>query len=277
MHRQRLLIALAWCGAACAQIAGFEQLSGREASGGASGVSGGEAQGGTSPASAGRTGSAGSNDTAGGSIGTGTGGVSGGTAAVPEAGAAGMGDAGLIGGCNRQMLYNADFEAGPVQWQHESTWAGIRDVADIIVARDHPALVEAQVQPFQGDYLAWLGGVPDSQQGWRMNLTQEITIPEDATRLVISGRIRIHTLETENDRYDQLDISLQTKQDFWSFHVWDNRDAGDWRAFEQELLEDHLKIVRGRTVTFTAEAMTDAGGKTSFWLDALQLIAECGR
>jgi hypothetical protein len=263
---------------ACSQIAGFEEFSGREGSddtsvepGNAGGTpsSGSSSGGGPTMTDAGAAGEAQQGGTS-----AGTGGTGG-----AAAGSAGTGGTGAPKGCDEQLLLNGDFDGGAVDWQEESSWTGIHGVGDIILQRGDADLVEAGIEPDSGDFLAWFGGVPDTDQGFRINLVQTVTIPTEVTRLVLSGKIRIATLEDPDDRYDQLDIALVESEDvWWSFHVWDNRDAvSSWKPFEVLVTDDTLDILRGRTLIFQVESGTDAEFMTSFWVDSLKLVAECGR
>jgi hypothetical protein len=195
------------------------------------------------------------------------------------AGSAGTSGTGALKGCDEQLLVNGDFDRGSVDWLEESSWDGIHGVADIIVERGHERLLEAGIEPDSGEFLAWFGGVPDTDQGWRINLVQSVTIPTEVTRLVLSGKVRVATLEDPDARYDQLDIALVESDDvWWSFHVWDNRDASsDWEPFEWVVTDDTLDVLRGRTLIFQVESGTDAEYMTNFWVDSLKLVAECGR
>jgi len=293
MLRQHLLIAAALGAVACAQIAGFEQLTSKQQpnGGGASGFAGslathgGAAAGAESKAggetvaaagdgaSGGALGGAGGNGSVAGAAGTGTTGGK-----VGSAGSAGAGGGEVVGGCNAQQLKNGSFDAGPVAWDQASTAPGISEVADVILAKSNVRLTTAQVTPKSDDYLAWLGGRPNSSQGTRVNLLQNVQIPAKVSNLVVSGWIRIRTTEpVAADANDQLDLALQDDQDFWSFHVWRVADATDeWQSFEYQADDvTVLDAVRGRTLTFIAESKTDTSYETHFWLDSLSFIAEC--
>jgi hypothetical protein len=303
MLRQRLLIAVALGVTACAQIAGFEQLTskrppnaagagglaGSASAGSAATSAGTDSTGGTkaveASAGAGADGDveadAGGNGNSAGSAGTPTTGGNGGSAGGgggSSAGTAGSAGGEVVGGCNAQQLKNANFDAGPVAWDQASTALGIIEVADVILAKGNARLTTAQVAPKSDDYLAWLGGRPNSEKGTRVNLFQNILIPAKVSNLVVSGWIRIRTLEpVAADANDQLDLALQDDENFWSFHVWRAGDATDqWQSFEYQADDPTvLDAVRGRTLTFIAESKTDTTNATHFWLDSLSLIAEC--
>jgi hypothetical protein len=184
----------------------------------------------------------------------------------------------VVGGCNAQQLMNASFDAGPVAWEQASTAPGILEVADVILAKSNTRLTTAQVAPKSDDYLAWLGGRPNSDKGTRVNLFQNVQIPAKVSNLIVSGWIRIRTTEpVAAEAEDQLDLALQDDENFWSFHVWRAADATDqWQSFEYQADDPTvLDAVRGRTLTFIAESKTDTTYETHFWLDSLSLIAEC--
>lgn len=281
---------------ACAQLAGFEQLTSKqppsdESAGGSAGsapTSSAGAKGGASSAGgteaaeaagASAVGDAGSNGSIAGASGTAaTGGRGGSAGNGSSAGNAGSGGAEVVGGCNAQQLKNANFDAGPVAWQQASTAPGIIEVADVILGKSNVRLTTAQVAPKSDDYLAWLGGRPNSDQGTRVNLLQDVQIPAKVSNLIVSGWIRIRTTEpVAAEANDQLDLALQDDQDFWSFHVWRVADATEqWQAFEYQADDPTvLDAVRGRTLTFIAESKTDTTYETHFWLDSLSFIAEC--
>lgn len=302
MLRQRLLIAAALSAVACAQIAGFEQLTSKpapnqEGTGGSAGsaTSSGASAGTDSHSSAGAADGVGaasglgasggtSGDAGGDGSGTSTsgtatgGGTSGTSGSAGSSASAGAGGSEVVGGCNAQQLKNASFDAGPVAWEQASTAPGILEVADVILAKTNARLTTAQVAPKSDNYLAWLGGRPNSDKGTRVNLLQTVQIPAKVSNLVVSGWIRIRTTEpVAADSNDQLDLALQDDQDFWSFHVWRVADATEqWQAFEYQADDSAvLDAVRGRSLTFIAESKTDTSFETHFWLDSLSLIAEC--
>lgn len=294
MRRHWLPLAVSFYAAACAQIAGFEQLTPRQQSSGAGtgAFAGAIASGGSTPAVGGSPDDEGEAEGGGSSFGNAGGNVNiGNNAGAPpsagmggsasggtEAGGAGSGGVEVVGGCNAQQLKNAFFDRGPFDWTQESTAPGILGVDDIILEKNNPRLTAAQVAPVSGDYLAWLGNRPNSDINTRVNLLQQVDIPEKISRLVVSGRIRIRTTEpTVADAKDWLDIALQDEDDFWSFHVWYVDAASEeWQTFEYAADDTALlDAVRGRTVTFIVESKTDTSYETHFWVDSLRFIAEC--
>lgn len=296
MHRPCLLIALTLGAAACAQIAGFEQLSSKKAgepgaggtagvavSGGSStdgdGLEGGESTSGGSGNSGGNV-NIGNNAGATAGGGRASGGGAGGSAGSGGAAGGGGGSAGaeVVGGCNREQLANRHFDAGPVGWRQESTAPGILAVDDVIVEKSSERLAGLEVMPQSGNYLGWFGGRPNSEKSTRVNLLQRVDIPANISRLVVSGWIWIRTTEpVVAESNDQLDVALQNDSDFWSFHVWYVDAAEDeWQWFEYEV--DNTTVLdelRGNTLDFIVESKTDTSFETHFWLDSLSFIAEC--
>jgi len=327
MLHQRLALASALGLVACAQIAGFEQLSsptideaqggssaagaggapqagadaiaGRGHSAGSTGVgasagainaagNGGNASGGGSTPTAGATGAtagstgatAGAGGAAAGAGGTAAGAGGAATGAGGAAtGAGGAAGAPVIGGCNAQLLNNPDFDAGPSGWLLDSNGPGVDELSDVINKGTNQASIMANVTPRPGGlYLAWLGGVLDSDKNSHVNLRQEVQIPPKISKLVLSGWIQIRTTESDpNETTDQLDLALQDDVTFWSFHVWKGTEViGAWKSFSYPIADGALlNAWRGRTLTFAAEARADISQVTSYWLDSLSLFAEC--
>ena len=210
----------------------------------------------------------------GGNVGNGGSTPIGGSAAT--AGAAG---APVIGGCNAELLRNGNFDAGPVDWRMESTAPGITEVSDIITKGDNARLVAANVAPYSGNYLAWLGGTQNTDKGTHMNLQQDVQIPLKVSRLIVSGWIQIKSTEPDPQfTADQIDLTLQdVDPKYYSFHFWKGTEVTNgWKFFSYDIYESTtLDIIRGRTMPFYAESIADTGEISSFWLDSISLFAEC--
>jgi hypothetical protein len=180
-----------------------------------------------------------------------------------------------IGGCNHQLLANADFEAGPGSpWQEASDWPGI----EIIVPSSDPNLQSESVTPYAGNYLGWLGGIPDNPYDhYEVTLSQTISIPATAAQLTLSGEYLIHSQDGQDGMYDVAYLQLNVGDDVaWLGQSFSNLDlARNWKSFTAQTTD--LDDLRGKTVTFIAYSRTDLDGKTSFWLDNLRLEATCGR
>jgi hypothetical protein len=251
---------------------------GQSVSGGTLGAGGKTTVGGTSSnggqSVSGGTSATGGKAATGGTLGTGGKAATGGTATV-SGGSAGAAGGEPIGGCDRQLLLNADFEQGPgVAWTETSTWAGIQ----IVTHRNDAKLKAEGVSPFTGDYLAWLGGIPDNQYDHHVTmLTQKIEIPAGAAQLTLSGKYWVKTTESQSEDFDEAYLEFEGVDEsvVWQALPLTNRNAASaWTTFEKSTFD--LDAIRGRTVTFVAYARTDPAGKTSFFLDALRLVATCG-
>ncbi len=180
-----------------------------------------------------------------------------------------------IGGCNHQLLVNADFEAGPgLPWQESSDWPGVT----IVVPASAAGLQKESVLPYGGNYLAWLGGIPDNPYDhYEVTLTQAITIPATTAELTLSGEYLVHSEDGAEGAYDEAHLQLNVADEVgWLAQSFTNQDMGhDWKSFSAQTTD--LDGLRGKTVTFIAYSRTDLDGKTSFWLDDLRLQATCGR
>jgi hypothetical protein len=205
-------------------------------------------------------------------------GGAGGSSGASAAGGAGGETGEIIGGCGRQLLHNANFDAGPTaEWSERSDWSpGL----DIIVASDSPALVAEMVAPDSGNYLAWLGGIPDNQFDHHVViLEQTVAIPADAGLLTLSGKTWVKTEEDESVEADQayLEFSLDDVVEWQakSLTNLDSENGSGWVAFTAST--SSLERMRGRTLTLVAYSRTDPTLKTSFFIDSLRLEATCDR
>jgi hypothetical protein len=190
----------------------------------------------------------------------------------------GSGSGGMLGGCDNQLLANADFEAGPTpSWQEESDKAGL----EIIVSASDAELMAEGVAPYAGSYLAWLGGIADNMwDHYDVILRQNVAIPEDASALTLSGFYHIKSDDSPTTGYDVAYLEFETDAGtIWQAVHWTNVDqTSSWQPFTSTTDDTfQLDALRGQTVTFVAYSRTDPTGKTSFFLDNLKLEAECGR
>ncbi|HKO48649.1 MAG TPA: hypothetical protein VJV79_13050 [Polyangiaceae bacterium] len=249
--------------------------------GGASSKGGAPSNGGVT-SSGGALSNGGSSNNAGALSNAGKGGTLAGGGGAPATGGstASAGSAGMapVGVCNSQLLRNGDFDAGLLEWREDSNAPGLSELSDLIVKHPTEGLTLANVAPQSGSYLAWLGGSLDSDKGTHTTLMQDVQIPMKVSRLVLTGWIQIKTTEPD-PKYtkDQVDLSLQDDNNFWSFHYWKgNEVTAGWQSFSYEVAEGQvLDVLRGRRLTFYAEAIADTSEISSFWLDSLSLFAEC--
>lgn len=318
MRRHALLFATLLCGSACAQIAGFEDLTARKADEGQAGSAGGSSAAGTTsnagtaanqgnatnggalgvsgtapsdePTAGDGTsdgGSGGSGQGGGGATGVGGDVTSGGSGTAGVGGSAGSGGSPpVIGDCNVNLLRNPDFEAGATVWDYVAKNVPL-DLSDLIVQDTNTKLVSAGVTPKAGHYLAWLGGAVNEDGGSRTDILQQVQIPAKTTKLVVSGWLLVKTAEPATSTpYDHFEFTLDDDLDGqWFFHTWWVNGAqaaapdklGEWFSFSKELDPDYLPAIRGRLLTFVADAQADSENETSYWLDSLSLVATCPR
>jgi hypothetical protein len=184
------------------------------------------------------------------------------------------GSGGVIGGCDNQLLANANFEAGPTpSWREESDFPGLK----IIVPASDSGLVAEGVTP-HGTYLAWLGGIADNMwDHYDVILRQDVEIPADASSLTLSGAYWIKSDDDPAGEYDGASLEFETELGtMWIAVHWTNQDTtSGWQSFSGTT--NDMEYLGGRTVTFVAYSRTDPMGKTSFFLDDLRLEATCGR
>ncbi len=184
----------------------------------------------------------------------------------------------LIGGCFNQLIANAGFEFGVEAWRE------IADTRDVVVHRSNPELVQAGVSPQAGDYLAWLGGVPNGEYGqkYASTLIQEVTIPNDALSLTLSGYAWVSQSELGLTPSDWAVLELldplvaEGPGALWQAHLWNELDAGPgWVYFEAETIL--VESFRGRTLPLVVDSRPDGNGTLDLWLDSLRLEARCPR
>lgn len=306
MRRYGLLIAATLSAMACAQIAGFDDLSPRQpdaagggssagsssaGSGDSSGDGGSEDRAGTS--SDGMLGNAGTppiggTASAGGTVSEGGRPSSGGSAGLPSsAGNAGSGGSSpIVGACDVNLLRNSDFDAGAIEWQHEAHNVSL-DLTDMIVEGSNAKLQQANVIPQSGSYVAWLGGVLNDDRGSWTDLMQRVRIPKSTSKLVVSGWMQVQTEEPmPAETSDHFEFSLNDDADGqWIVETWwikpDEgtvpKAYGEWFPFSVSFRSEVLPLVSDRELTFKADAQADTTKLTSYWLDSLSLIATCPR
>lgn len=309
----------------CSLVAGFEEFSaGAGGQAGSAGDGGGAHRGGNVSASGGAAGASGTAGNSAESGGSGAGNGTSGRAASGSSGAGGglVGSAGAEGGADPgggsdaggspggsgaggsaqggssatagnggvsgeascgELLVNGDFDLGPSgDWREYVTYS---DDLRLVVPKDDPWLAAEGVEPVGGDYLAWLGGIPDNElRSHKSRLHQTVRIPAKASRLRFRGWLWVKTLEPEADApydrsYAQI-VRVEGAPDESSvFHVfsqWSNLDSSTgWAEFDVDTTE--LDALRDRTLTLEVYSETDLDYETSFWLDSLSLYADCAR
>ncbi|HTV18794.1 MAG TPA: hypothetical protein VMG12_08990 [Polyangiaceae bacterium] len=182
--------------------------------------------------------------------------------------------------CGEQLLANGDFDAGD-----DARWTVTSDARATLLSRADPALAASGVTPQSGDYLVWLGGVPNGEYGlkYATRIAQSVTIPANATRLTFSGYVWVTQPEPDlplidwavMEFFDPSAPATEEYQGLWQVALWneDNVTAG-WVPFEVVKTMD-LENMRGRTLTLVADSRPDGNGTLNVWLDSLRLEARC--
>jgi hypothetical protein len=236
-------------------------------SSGAGGSAGTSETGGTSGASAGSGGTTGG----GGAGGAGTSGTGGGGAG----GGAGIGNP---SGCG-ELLTNGGFEQDRLGWDVMTSYGNLElNVHEAIVDRDDDALAAVGVTPYAGDFLAWAGGIPDSNRNHSLFVTQPIVISENVTELIFSGHFSIESDEPLDEFYDALYVEVLDLdyQRVWQFGAFSNQHAGPWFTIDPiEPDSGSLDLMRGRQLHMGIYSRTDSNTVTHFFFDELSLVAVC--
>lgn len=274
-------------------VGGASAGSGAGAIGGNAGTS---AAGGASGGVGGGAGTAGSNSSGGsasGDAGTSSGGVGGATAGAGMGGAsAGTGGAvagtggsgggagiGNTTGCG-ELITNGSFEQGRSSWDVMSSWANFElNVHELIAERGSADLLAEGVVPQSGDFLAWVGGVPDDDREHSLFLSQPIVISDNVIDLAFSGFLLVKSAEPVNPSYDEVYIELLDAEyePVWQFGAWSNQHQGpNWVPMSSiDPHPDDFELILGRPLRFAVYSRTDDNTISHFFFDALSLIATC--
>jgi hypothetical protein len=179
----------------------------------------------------------------------------------------------VIGGCFNQLLRNGDFERGREGWRETS------ELRDVIVWRDHPDLAPTGVTPQAGNYLAWIGGVPNGDfMGYPTRLQQEVQVPAEAQSLTLSGYYWAAQPELGRMPFDWAMLEL-ADPDPESRYLWrlpfEDTVTETWTRFEMTTTD--VSWFAGKTVPVQTFSVPNGNGTQSVWLDSLRLEARCPR
>lgn len=159
------------------------------------------------------------------------------------------------------LLRNPGFESGNTVWGT----AGV----DIIVNNTYPSL---PIAPYQGRWLAWLGGRNNAADA----LYQNFTVPNGIRSAVFEYYIQVRTEESDQDIYDRLYVRLRGSDGVTVLRELDAINdnftpSGQWvrRTFS---LGD-ISAYQGQTLRITFNASTDSARKTSFFIDNATVTA----
>ena len=178
-----------------------------------------------------------------------------------------LADAGVDGGCVESwinVLDNADFEAG------NSVWNETTNGAQAVIREVGAGL---PFNPEAGSWAALIGGF----NGADIDLSQPITVPDDATALRFAG-FRCWVTEESAGAVDLLSIELRddTGAPLETLLSISNEDAAAtcaWEPFEIDAAEPRA----GEAVTLGLAGTTDGATVTSFAFDTLALEAQVCR
>jgi hypothetical protein len=183
-----------------------------------------------------------------------------------------------IGSCFQQLLSNGGFERGHV------AWAETADLRDVIVGRDHAALLGTGVTPQAGDSLAWIGGVPNGDYVmYNTRLQQDVAIPAEAISLTFSGYAWVAQPSPGQAAVDWAVLEVEDpnpeSNGIWRIQLWNDQSVTQsWERFEVVTTDmTILSRLAGKTAAVVSYARPDGNGTLSVWLDSLRLEARCPR
>jgi hypothetical protein len=123
--------------------------------------------------------------------------------------------------------------------------------------------------PVSPEYAVVLGAA----DGDYSSLSQQVTVPADATALEVSFYMHVHSDEDDAQVYDTLTINLTSgNNDPIPVATYDNFDTNDDWAPVSFLLE--ATPYRGKTLNFLVLSEADDGVDTTFMLDSFSLTAK---
>lgn len=182
--------------------------------------------------------------------------------------------------CGAQLLANGDFDAGA-----GAGWTLTYDARAVLLSSADPTLAGTGVTPQSGDFLVWLGGIPNGEYGFKYTtrIAQSVTIPENTTRLTFSGFAWVTQPEPDLPLIDWAVMEFIDPSEpqngmyegLWQVELWNEDDVSQgWVPFEVVKTMD-LERMRGRTLTLVADSRPDGNGSLNVWLDSLRLEASC--
>jgi hypothetical protein len=152
------------------------------------------------------------------------------------------------------ILRNSGFESGRVDW--------VENGVDIVTSTSNPRL---PVAPFDGNWLAWLGGRNYAVD----SLYQQFTVPQGITEAKLSYYIRKSTDETGNTPYDSMYVRLRTSSGdlIQLLDYVDNTFSPNNQWIRREVSLPVLADRQGEQLRISFEAATDSNLVTNFYVD----------
>jgi N-acetyl-anhydromuramyl-L-alanine amidase AmpD len=154
---------------------------------------------------------------------------------------------GTTGGSS-QLLSNAGFESGYVNWVAAST-------GDITSSTSR--------SPHSGSWYAWLGGWSSTHTDW---MYQTVTIPSTASTASLSFYLKVDTAETTTTTaYDTLKVQIRDASNALLTQLTSLSNLSASCCYTQKTFD--ISAYRGRTVRVYFEAYNDSAAQTSFVID----------
>jgi hypothetical protein len=180
----------------------------------------------------------------------------------------------VIGGCFNQLLRNGDFERG------SEGWTEISELRDVIVWSGHGDLAPTGVTAQSGNYLAWIGGIPNGEfMIYPTRLQQEVPIPAEALSLTFSGYLWAAQAELGRMPFDWAILEVvdpaPDSSYLWRVQYFEDTVTEGWTYFEVTTTD--VTRFAGRTVPVQTFNVPNGSGTLSVWLDSLRLEARCPR
>ena len=157
----------------------------------------------------------------------------------------------------KSLLQNGDFESGHQAW--------VENGVDVITSTSHPKL---PVIPYSGNWLAWLGGRSNAEDG----LSQSFTFPQGFTSLNLSYVFRLNTAET-GGAADWMTVRLRDGNGnlIRELDGMDNTFAAPGQWVQRAMTVADLGAWAGQTLELSFEAHTNSAAVTNFYLDEVSL------
>lgn len=175
-----------------------------------------------------------------------------------------------------ELLINGAFDAGVTGWSEYSSWPGLEPIA----RKGDAGLAAQGVAPYSGDYLAWLGGIPDVDFGHHeyVRLSQQVQIPASTAALRMSGVVWVKHSVPANDYGSIALFELGADNPSLYFELFDDETPPmtGWTSFTITSSGSDIAGLLGKTLTFELDSDTDAEVETHFFFDSLSLTAICG-
>lgn len=166
-----------------------------------------------------------------------------------------------------QLLANPTFDLSP----QGSDWVQVPIKATSPIITNN-----SDETPNSAPYYAWLGGFAGSNgNSVTDQLYQDVAVPADTTKLVLSGVRVVNTFETDNTTpYDTATVELAKTdgtpiETALSLSNEDDDGTLSWTSFSHSF----TKLGAGQTVRLLFTSTNDFSNPTNFMFDTLQLTA----